>query len=187
MPGTHNQACSKRAHAAPKAARSRPSRSPLAGLAQIKPIVRAEGFEPTRSLEHRHLKPACLPFHHARKRRRSYRDRSSVAPLLHATGVSCNTTSWQHQPKEPASTVAACANAGTDPFRCGCPTYGPRNSPQKPTGKRSPWLTPTNTATTWISSKRSPTSPGMNDPRRVMDGFGRGLRQEATACAHHPG
>ena len=29
--------------------------------------MRAEGFEPTRSLEHRHLKPACLPFHHARK------------------------------------------------------------------------------------------------------------------------
>jgi DNA-binding transcriptional regulator of glucitol operon len=29
--------------------------------------VRAEGFEPSRSLEHRHLKPACLPFHHARK------------------------------------------------------------------------------------------------------------------------
>jgi DNA-binding transcriptional regulator of glucitol operon len=28
--------------------------------------VRAEGFEPSRSLEHRHLKPACLPFHHAR-------------------------------------------------------------------------------------------------------------------------
>ncbi|GAS95600.1 related to D-amino acid oxidase [Mycolicibacterium canariasense] len=31
-------------------------------------MVRAVGFEPTRSLEHRHLKPACLPFHHARKR-----------------------------------------------------------------------------------------------------------------------
>ena len=30
-------------------------------------VVRAEGLEPTRSLEHRHLKPACLPFHHARK------------------------------------------------------------------------------------------------------------------------
>src|SRR6476659_10028529 len=29
-------------------------------------MVRAEGFEPSRSLEHRHLKPACLPFHHAR-------------------------------------------------------------------------------------------------------------------------
>ena len=29
--------------------------------------VRAEGFEPSRSSEHRHLKPACLPFHHARK------------------------------------------------------------------------------------------------------------------------
>jgi hypothetical protein len=29
-------------------------------------MVRAVGFEPTRSLEHRHLKPACLPFHHAR-------------------------------------------------------------------------------------------------------------------------
>ena len=29
--------------------------------------MRAEGLEPTRSLEHRHLKPACLPFHHARK------------------------------------------------------------------------------------------------------------------------
>src|SRR5690349_11175199 len=28
--------------------------------------MRAEGFEPPRSLEHRHLKPACLPFHHAR-------------------------------------------------------------------------------------------------------------------------
>ena len=28
--------------------------------------VRAEGVEPSRSLEHRHLKPACLPFHHAR-------------------------------------------------------------------------------------------------------------------------
>ena len=30
-------------------------------------MVRAEGLEPTRSSEHRHLKPACLPFHHARK------------------------------------------------------------------------------------------------------------------------
>lgn len=29
-------------------------------------MVRAVGFEPTRSFEHRHLKPACLPFHHAR-------------------------------------------------------------------------------------------------------------------------
>jgi hypothetical protein len=29
--------------------------------------VRAEGFEPSRSFEHGHLKPACLPFHHARK------------------------------------------------------------------------------------------------------------------------
>ena len=29
--------------------------------------MRAEGLEPTRSSEHRHLKPACLPFHHARK------------------------------------------------------------------------------------------------------------------------
>ena len=29
--------------------------------------VRAEGFEPSRSFEHRHLKPACLPFHHARR------------------------------------------------------------------------------------------------------------------------
>ena len=28
--------------------------------------MRAEGFEPSRSSEHRHLKPACLPFHHAR-------------------------------------------------------------------------------------------------------------------------
>ena len=34
--------------------------------------VRAEGFEPSRSFEHRHLKPACLPFHHARAQR-SYR------------------------------------------------------------------------------------------------------------------
>lgn len=29
--------------------------------------VRAEGLEPTRSLEHRHLKPARLPFRHARE------------------------------------------------------------------------------------------------------------------------
>ena len=28
--------------------------------------MRAEGLEPTSSFEHRHLKPACLPFHHAR-------------------------------------------------------------------------------------------------------------------------
>ena len=28
--------------------------------------MRAEGLEPSRSFEHRHLKPACLPFHHAR-------------------------------------------------------------------------------------------------------------------------
>lgn len=35
--------------------------------------MRAEGLEPTRSLEHRHLKPACLPFHHARGACRSYR------------------------------------------------------------------------------------------------------------------
>jgi DNA-binding transcriptional regulator of glucitol operon len=29
--------------------------------------VRAEGLEPSRSLEHRHLKPARMPFRHARK------------------------------------------------------------------------------------------------------------------------
>ncbi len=28
--------------------------------------VRAEGFEPSSPLEHRLLRPACLPFHHAR-------------------------------------------------------------------------------------------------------------------------
>jgi hypothetical protein len=28
--------------------------------------VRAEGLEPSRSLEHRHLKPARIPFRHAR-------------------------------------------------------------------------------------------------------------------------
>ena len=31
--------------------------------------VRAEGFEPSRSLKHRHLKPACLPFRRARNAR----------------------------------------------------------------------------------------------------------------------
>ena len=34
--------------------------------------VRAEGFEPSRSFEHRHLKPARMPFRHARAQR-SYR------------------------------------------------------------------------------------------------------------------
>ena len=29
--------------------------------------MRAKGVEPSRSFEHRHLKPACLPFHHARR------------------------------------------------------------------------------------------------------------------------
>jgi hypothetical protein len=29
-------------------------------------IVRAEGLEPSRSFEHRHLKPARMPFRHAR-------------------------------------------------------------------------------------------------------------------------
>ena len=29
--------------------------------------VRAEGVEPPRAFAHRHLKPACLPFHHARE------------------------------------------------------------------------------------------------------------------------
>ncbi len=29
--------------------------------------VRAEGVEPPRACAHRHLKPACLPFHHARE------------------------------------------------------------------------------------------------------------------------
>ncbi len=28
--------------------------------------MRAEGLEPSSSLEHRLLKPACIPFHHAR-------------------------------------------------------------------------------------------------------------------------
>jgi predicted nucleic acid-binding protein len=36
------------------------------GQHKVRELVRAEGFEPSRSLEHRHLKPACLPFHHAR-------------------------------------------------------------------------------------------------------------------------
>src|ERR1700744_2449036 len=36
-------------------------------LATSAHLVRAEGFEPSRSLEPRHLKPACLPFHPARK------------------------------------------------------------------------------------------------------------------------
>jgi hypothetical protein len=30
------------------------------------PMMRAEGLEPPRAFAHRHLKPACLPFHHAR-------------------------------------------------------------------------------------------------------------------------
>src|ERR1700761_3019220 len=30
--------------------------------------VRAEGLEPSRSFEHRHLKPARMPFRHARER-----------------------------------------------------------------------------------------------------------------------
>ncbi len=33
--------------------------------------MRAEGLEPPSSFEHRHLKPACLPFHHARARTKS--------------------------------------------------------------------------------------------------------------------
>ena len=50
--------------------------------------MRAEGFEPSRSLEHRHLKPACLPFHHARKRHKRTDPRGStslVGDLLDVT------------------------------------------------------------------------------------------------------
>ena len=36
------------------------------GAPLLEMLMRAEGFEPPSSLEHRHLKPACIPFHHAR-------------------------------------------------------------------------------------------------------------------------
>src|SRR5262245_39392248 len=73
MPVTHTKVCARCAHGMRTTPRSKPRTGCLAASKPGELLVRAEGFEPTRSFEHRHLKPARIPVSPRPRVQRSYR------------------------------------------------------------------------------------------------------------------